>query len=225
MLKKIAFAGSLLLLVMQSHAQTLISPQLFGINAWMPDTIGTSYYNGKLHQNWQKIKASKPQFVRYGGIAVDIQGTTRFQYLRMIDSIRINGMEPIIQVPASTQFQPTVDLPGKAHIAADIVRLLKNLYPTTPIRYFVIGNEPEGPGIYGYGTDYNKAYKVAPYIKQFADSMKAVDSTIKIIAPGLSEYRRSLTDSLLLWGYAHSISGKVPGHIPMPSGIRSCATR
>src|SRR5690349_23112921 len=76
-----------------------IPTQFFGQNAWMPDTIGNVPYYGKLHQQWGKVKESKAQVIRFGGIAPDNHKPTNYQYIKMIDSVRAKGMEPIIQVP------------------------------------------------------------------------------------------------------------------------------
>src|SRR4051812_46490263 len=76
-----------------------ISSHFFGQNAWMPDTIGNVVYNGKLHQQWGNIKNSNASIIRFGGIGADKNMPTNFQYIKMIDSIRANGMEPTIQVP------------------------------------------------------------------------------------------------------------------------------
>ena len=90
----------------RSYSQS-ISEQFFGVNAWMPDTIGNAsacidppcILNGKLHKKWNDVKNSGAKIVRFGGIAPDKNKPTNFQYIRMIDSIRAKGMEPIIQVP------------------------------------------------------------------------------------------------------------------------------
>ena len=79
-------------------AQT-ISPAFFGQNAWMPDSIGQVKYNGQLHDKWQEIGGCGAQTIRFGGIASDQNKPTNYQYIKMIDSIRAKGMEPIIQVP------------------------------------------------------------------------------------------------------------------------------
>src|ERR1700749_4985707 len=75
------------------HAQT-ISSLLYGQNAFMPDTVGTTVMFGKLHYNWQKIEDSKVQIIRYGGADADNKITSNYQYLRIIDSARAHGLEP-----------------------------------------------------------------------------------------------------------------------------------
>jgi hypothetical protein len=131
----------LLTLVKNSFSQT-ISPGVFGQNAWMPDTIGNvnnctdppCIFNGKLYQQWGNIKRSGATMIRYGGTAVDKNIPTNYQYVRMIDSIRANGMEPIIQVPFYNHRYT-------AQQAAAIVQYI-NITKGKNIKYWVIGNEP-----------------------------------------------------------------------------------
>ena len=97
-LKKIFNAG-ILAVGMFTAAQTqaqVIPNTFFGQNAWMPDTIGTQVLGGKLHQNWGAIKDSKAQVIRFGGISADRERPTNYQYIKMIDSVRAKGMEPVI---------------------------------------------------------------------------------------------------------------------------------
>src|SRR5437868_1078370 len=76
-----------------------ISSRFFGENAWMPYAVGNTILGGKLDQHWGDIKNSNASVIRYGGIACDQEMPTHAQYISIIDSIRANGMEPIIEVP------------------------------------------------------------------------------------------------------------------------------
>ncbi len=184
------------------QGQTPIKPYFFGVNAWMPDTIGDvnncasppCIKYGKLHNNWQKVEDSKAQIVRYGGISPDKNKPTNYQYIRMIDSIRANGMEPIIQVPYW-------DGRWSATQAAAIVQYI-NVTRGKGIKYWVIGNEPD----LKYGA--TNASHVAPYIKAFSSAMKAVDSTIKIIGPETAWFNQSIIDGLTQPGGTNDITGK-----------------
>jgi hypothetical protein len=185
----------------QASAQP-ISSTFFGQNAWMPDTIGNAsacnappcYLNGKLHQNWQKVKESKAAVIRFGGIAPDKNRPTNYQYIKMIDSIRVNGMEPIIQVPFHKNDYT-------AQQAAAIVQYI-NVTKGKNIKYWSIGNEPDLE--YGYTT----AAQVAAYIKPFASAMKAVDPSIKIIGPDCAWYNLNILNGLTTPGGANDITGK-----------------
>ena len=96
--KKICIGLFFFLFTSFVFAQT-IPAHFFGENAWMPDTIGATVYYGKLHSQWNNIQSSNASIIRFGGIAPDKDMPTNYQYIRMIDSIRAKGMEPIMQVP------------------------------------------------------------------------------------------------------------------------------
>jgi hypothetical protein len=204
-IRKIVRAGLLMLGLAFSmdkvNAQS-ISPHYFGENAWMPDTIGNAnacteppcIFNGKLHQHWGDIKNSGASIVRFGGIAPDKNMPTHFQYLRMIDSIRANGMEPIMQVPFRMNRYTAAQ-------AADIVHYL-NVEKGRNIKYWIIGNEPN------LGYSYNNASQIAAYIKPFASAMKAVDPSILIIGPEVAWFDAGIIDGLTTPGGPNDITGK-----------------
>ncbi|MDQ3048794.1 MAG: hypothetical protein M3R27_14685, partial [Bacteroidota bacterium] len=167
-----------------------ISAKIFGQNAWMPDTIGNAsacieppcILYGKLHNNWTKIQQSSTSIIRFGGIAPDRNKPTNYQYLRIIDSVRAKGMEPIIQVPFYNYRYTAVQ-------AANIVYYL-NVTKGKNIKYFIIGNEPDLK--YSFTT----AAQVAAYIKPFATAMKNVDPTIQIIGPECAWYNSGILNGL-----------------------------
>jgi hypothetical protein len=189
------FAGVLLSmrLITPTSAQT-ISPYLFGQNAWMPDMIGTINYGGKLHENWKKVKDSKASIVRFGGIAPDNNKPTNSQYIKMIDSIKVNGMEPMMQVPYHNGAYTAQD-------AASIVQYV-NITMGKGVKYWIIGNEPNLD--YGFTT----ASQIAAYIKPFASAMKAIDPSIKIIGPETAWFDKGIIDGLTLPNGPYDITGK-----------------
>src|SRR5437868_3789937 len=81
-----------------SFAQNSVSKLFFGQNAWMPDYIGSVFYNGQLNKNWGNITGSGAGTIRYGGTAVDQNMPTNQQYINIVDSVRAHGMEPMLQV-------------------------------------------------------------------------------------------------------------------------------
>lgn len=184
-----------------SEAQP-ISDHFFGVNAWMPDTIGDvnncadppCIRYGKLHKNWTNIKNSGTTIVRYGGISPDKNIPTKYQYIRMVDSIRSRGMEPIIQVPFFN-YRYT------AQQAADIVEYL-NLTHARNVKYWIIGNEPNL--MYSYTT----AAQIATYFKAFASAMKNVDPSIIIIGPETASFKQTITNGLTNPGGPDDITGK-----------------
>jgi hypothetical protein len=195
---------TLIFLQFKSAVAQTISPLLFGVNAWMPDTIGDvnncqsppCIKYGKLHQNWQKVGDSKASIVRYGGIAPDKNMPTHYQYIRMIDSIRAHGMEPMIQVPFWNYRYSAQD-------AANIVQYV-NVTMGRNIKYWIIANEPN------LSYSYSTASQIAAYFKQFASAMKAVDPGIKIVGPETASFKYTITNGLTTPGGADDITGKDP---------------
>jgi hypothetical protein len=172
-----------------------ISAHFPGINAWMPKQIGSNFYNGKLETKWDAVEASGVKIMRYGGIGVDKHAVpsaaeTRAQYVAMVDAMRLRGIEPVLQVPvrdgAANEVTPQQ--------AADLVRYI-NLDQQKGVKYWSIGNEPNlGADHGGYG--YNTAAPIAAYVKAFSSAMKAVDPTIKILAPETAGFHNTILENL-----------------------------
>ena len=164
------------------NAQQPISTHYFGQNAWMPNAIGSNVIGGKLDQHWGDIKNSYATTVRYGGITADKNMSTNAQYINMIDSIRANGMEPIIQVPFNNnQFT--------AQQAADIVTYI-NITKAKNIKYWIIGNEPD------LGYSYSSSAQIAAYYRPFSSAMKNVDPTILIVGPEIASFNQTIINGL-----------------------------
>ncbi|MBA3971004.1 MAG: T9SS type A sorting domain-containing protein [Bacteroidetes bacterium] len=147
-----------------------------------------------MHKNWNNIKLSNASIIRFGGIAPDRNMPTNFQYIRMIDSIRANGMEPVIQVPFDANRYTAAQ-------AANIVNYL-NVVKGKNIKYWIIANEPN----LGYG--YTTPGQIANYFKPFASAMKAVDPNILIVGPEIAWFDQSIIDGLTNPGGPHDITGK-----------------
>jgi subtilase family serine protease len=200
-LMKLCLLAIVFLAALTGRAQS-IPQNFFGVNAWMPDTIGNAsacvsqpcILYGKLHNNWQKVKQSKMQIVRFGGIAPDKNRPTNYQYIKMVDSIRNNGMEPVIQVPYFNGYY-------SASQAASIVQYI-NVTKGRNVKYWIIGNEPN------LVYNYTNASQVAGYIKPFASAMKAVDPSILIIGPEFAGFQKTVTDDLTNPGGTNDITGR-----------------
>jgi len=171
-----------------------ISSHFFGQNAWMPDSIGSTPYYGKLHQQWGNIKNSNASVIRFGGIGADRNMPTNFQYIKMIDSIRANGMEPTIQVPFDKWH-------WTAQQAADIVKFI-NVTMGRHVKYWSIGNEPD------LGYAYTTAAQIAAYTKSFATAMKNVDPSILIMGPETAWYNTNIINGLTTPNGPDDITGK-----------------
>lgn len=172
----------------------IIPTHYFGQNAWMPYAVGQRILGGKLDQHWGAIRDSKAALIRYGGISSDRDMPTNAQYIGIIDSIRANGMEPIIQVPF-------YNYKYTAQQAADIVTYI-NVTMGRNIKYWVIGNEPDLS--YGYTT----AAQIAAYIKPFSSAMKNVDPSIMIIGPEIASFNKAIIDGLTTPGGPSDVTGK-----------------
>ena len=199
-LKKLSIA-IILLFSIKLQAQT-ISNHFFGQNAWMPDTIGNAsncieppcILYGKLNTQWGNIRDSKASIIRFGGIASDKNMPTDYQYIKMIDSIRANGMEPIIQVPFRN-YRYT------AQQAADIVKFI-NITSHKNIKYWIIGNEPD------LGYSYTTAGQIAAYIRTFSSAMKVIDPSILIIGPECASFNQTIMSGLTTPNGPDDITGK-----------------
>jgi hypothetical protein len=195
--RKIVHASLLALglyLNFDAAAQQPIASNFFGQNAWMPDTIGSAVLGGKLHQTWGAIAESKASIIRFGGITADDNKPTNYQYIKMIDSIRAKGMEPVIQVPYHK---------GKytAQQAADIVKYV-NVTKGKNVKYWIIGNEPD------LEYQYTTAAQVANYFKPFSSAMKAADPNIAIVGPETAWFNQAIIDGLTTPGGPNDITGR-----------------
>lgn len=193
-----------------SYAQTIPS-NFFSQNAWMPDTIGSTPYYGELHSSWNNVKQSKAKLMRYGGIASDFEVPSTYQYLRIVDSIRAKGMEPILQLSygnGDINIDTTATLPIFRYI---------NITMNRKVKYWSIGNEPDNE----YSANNKTAAAICAYIKRYALAMKKIDSSIRIIAPDfayLAVYTNSVADSLTTPGGASNIVGLIPAGNGIASG-------
>ncbi len=224
-MKKIKLSLFLLLLNgVTLNAQINIDPAIFGQNAWFYN-IANPLPND-LDTYWPDVKASGVTYVRIGGIGANFDPLYNFtgtsitpspKLKHLIDQIRTNGMEPIIQVG----YNPVCGTRGtlgsvspsspndQATIAGNLVDYFNNpvtgQYKTNPIKYWIIANEPDliknctpnTPS--GYGWDGNTptaactttaacANLLSGYIKDFSTAMKGKDKTIKIIAPEFASF-------------------------------------
>lgn len=184
-------------------AQTNITSLFYGVNAWMPDSIGSTRYYGKLHTYWQTVKTAAPRLVRLGGIAADQNFYTNYQLIKNIDSIRNIGAEPLVQIPLWAGAQSTTN-------AANIVQYLNVTY-NRKIKYFSIGNEPNlvyNDASHGFTSGSYTPPQYADHVKAFSAAMKAIDPAIQILAGELAWYDYTWVNQLL--GGAADLTGKNP---------------
>ncbi len=179
-----------------------ISTHFFGENAWMPDTIGNytacaeppCLLNGQLNKQWGNIKNSNASIIRFGGISADQNMPTNYQYIRIIDSIRANGMEPVIQVPFDN-FRYT------AQQAAAIVSYI-NVKMAEKIKYWIIANEPD------QSYSYTSSAEIAKYFRPFASAMKKIDPSILIIGPEVAWFNQPILTGITTPNGPDDLTGK-----------------
>lgn len=173
-----------------------ISPHFAGMNAWMPEAVGSQNYGGHLEDYWGDVVESGLKIMRYGGSAVDKYAEpsttlTRDQYVALVQAMRADGIEPVLQVPVCAACSTTHDFQEAAALVTYI-----NQTRGLGVKYWSIGNEPDLPldkhGNYGY----TKPSQVAAYVMQFASAMKAADPDIKIIAPETAWYDSAIINGL-----------------------------
>src|ERR1035437_2934295 len=187
------FALSLLFSAISVSAQT-ISNHFFGQNAWMPYAVGGTILGGQLDKHWGDIKNSNASIIRYGGIAADKDMPTDAQYISVSDSMRANGLEPIIQVPSYNNRYT-------AQQAADIVTYI-NVSKERHIKYWIIGNEPE------FSYSFTTSAQIANYFRPFASAMKSVDPSILIVGPECAEFNQNIINGLTTPNGPDDITGK-----------------
>lgn len=234
-------ALSLICICLPTKAQIQISPYLMSQNGWMPyqlgggttphdsltcpgltaqfgiDTISCKLY-GNIDSLWSDISVSNVKLVRYGGTAADQNKPNLEHYLDFVDSVRVHGMEPILQIPVNygesglggTEEYDTL-------FAKEVVNHINGFPNSRNVKYWSIGNEPdlETPSGYNYGA-HTDAILIANYIKDFSKAMRrAVPSVpIKIIGPELANWKcepsytkKKLVDSLVIPGQRCDITG------------------
>ncbi|MBI2720943.1 MAG: T9SS type A sorting domain-containing protein [Bacteroidetes bacterium] len=190
---------SLLLVISLFKAQTTPA-EFFGVNSWMPDSVKNTFLNGKVHKSWAAVKNSNVKLVRFGGTLLNDSLAKTHQYLKMVDSIRNRGMEPILQVPYVANVLDSAT-------ARALVKYI-NTSKGRKVKYWVIGNEPT-----------LNAIAISSYIKRMASAMKNQDPTIKIIGPGLKympgdqyDPARAIIDSLCSLSGSYNIMGSISGY-------------
>jgi hypothetical protein len=197
-------------------AGTPVSPYFFGINAWMPETIGSKNYGGLLVTTqtapiWTTIQNSGVKIMRYGGHGVDEQAnpdsaTVRAQYVAMIDAMRVKGITPAVQVPVLGGYWTSTQ-------AANLVRYINyangvsGTHSDRWVKYWIIGNEPN-LGNTGYGESGYSHLAIAQYLRDFSIAMKTADPQIKIIGPELAWYDANIMTPLTTCGGGSDITGR-----------------
>jgi hypothetical protein len=160
-MKKIILFTSLFVLCLFTVNSQQVSPNLYGQNYWLSN--GDENRQGFLHLLWPKVKESGVQTIRIGGNLYNHQFPDNMKLLMMVDSIKMTGAEPLLQVPYNYTFQQTVNL----------VKFLNNANKRG-VKYWSIGNEPSLEKV---KIKIEDSYT---YLKTIASAIKSVDPNLKI---------------------------------------------
>lgn len=181
-MKKFTFLSIVAFLFLSNlcYSQLQIPGKFYGINYWMPDTIGTVFYNGFVQTPAIKTKVQncKPGIIRVGGNGFDTDGNIFYHYYKACSTVVALGGEPLVQIPVKYgNFTFTVAQ------AKSLVLYLRS--QGLKIKYFSVGNEYDL-----YPFPYNRIDSVSAIVKRFSHSIKtaytnAKDSTL-IVAPSVS---------------------------------------
>ncbi|MDQ3110806.1 MAG: T9SS type A sorting domain-containing protein [Bacteroidota bacterium] len=184
--------------------QIPVKDGVFGQNAWYYNAAENPYPT-YLDNLLPDVATGGVKYVRIGGIGPNFtplyswSGTTITSVTKLshlIDEIRLNGMEPIIQVgyspPALGCTWSGVSMTDQAIIAGNLVNQINNIsYSGSKVVNWIIANEPDlnasCSGGFGYSGS-TDAGNIAAYIRAFSTQMKNADPNIKIIGPELASF-------------------------------------
>jgi hypothetical protein len=176
-----------------AYAQTSLE-SFYGINHWMPYTIGSQTYGGYVNYSpiQNLVRNAGTRWYRIGGNSYDGHGydvstmANSYQiYTSAIASIRAvnSNAQILVQLP----FKPNVNSPNTI-TPSDFATMVTNITTAYPdVLYFAIGNEwdfyKDGNGDPKYS--YNE---IADNIRDYALAMKSANPSIKIVAPALTRF-------------------------------------
>jgi hypothetical protein len=183
-------------LLRPSTAFLLLFPTLLLARPISPYLVGQNLWNGLVQNQgadrlWGALRDGGFGVVRIGGIHYEENMPGTETYLRMVDSIKSIGAEPLVQVS-------TLETPQHA---ADLVRAL-NLTHRRNVKFWSIGNEPTC----GKAAGAAEVAAIAASIRARASAMKAVDPSIRIAVGEECYWRPELYDPLL--GGAQDVAGR-----------------
>lgn len=156
------------------------SPVFQGVNYWS----WVVSYGNQVAGTEQLIGALKPHLMRLGGTNADNSSPEAFSNTVIETAVtyaRAIGAEPLVQVPVLKDAGGNVPT---AQTAAAIVQYL-NVTKSLGVKYFSIGNEPDIYADNGHLASYSADLNCQTFAA-FADAMKQVDPTIKIVGPDFS---------------------------------------
>jgi hypothetical protein len=231
------FTAILFILLLSLKSQTQIPPSFFGLNYWFTNYTGAPFTGSLITTFSPSVKtrnaATDSKLMRVGGTAYNLYfpGTnpnpvypststgpnsivTPAGYVKIVDDVRANGFEPMIQVPYDDRSK-VKGLEEQAADAAAIVRAV-NIIHKRKVKYWIISNEPTNDqgALAGYADPLSLSGNrlVSTYLKKYSVEMKKVDPSISVIGPELTSTYMAGLSALFADPGTSSIS--VTGTIP-----------
>jgi hypothetical protein len=153
-------------------SQVNIPSNFYGLNFWMPDTIGSLVPNGKFDLIWasspNEVTNSQIKLVRFGGTDFDRVFPSDHDFKSFVLKCRGYGLEPLIQIPfvynlipyttSANQYigqslnqsinwvlDPSKQYQSTGNSYKARVQTLVNLLKVSPynVKYWCISNEPD----------------------------------------------------------------------------------
>jgi hypothetical protein len=224
--KTLFITFSLLLLncsLFQLKAQTVIPPGFFGLNGWMPDKIGSATspgptmtiptgtnLGGQLYNFTTTALSTSTagigvKMLRYGGIAHDLNLPTVSQYTTFVAMCNSLSITPVVQLSFSNYYWQTGPSYNATVAITNATSAISSLVTTLSgapynVKYFSIGNEPDG--YTGYPYYIPSTYSISPatlnyYTKALSDVVKTVNPNAIVIASDISFMQTNYLNGLI----------------------------
>jgi len=196
------------------YSQQQIPSKFYGLNYWMPDTIGSTYYNGHVQGPVivSKVQNVKPGIIRIGGNGYD-DGNIFSQYLKACSTVVAMGGEPMVQIPIRNNNFGFTPAQAKALV------VFLNVTNGLQIKYFSIGNEWEL-----YPSPYKRLDTIANRFKRFSAEIKTAypnaKNEILVVGPSPSWFGAQDANNLRL---LDSLVGNPNGQYDITGPINAIA--
>lgn len=164
------------------------SPYVFGVNAFPSNAMtsqdgasGFMLYDNAMQKSLDSMGMTMMRFP--GGSWGEQHSVSLDQLDAFLRLAKQSGAQPMIQARLQGGSpQQAAELVSYTNKANSPLRVGRASTPAMPVKYWVIGNEPDL---------ISTSYTVADYVRDFiayATAMKAVDPTIQILGPEISQY-------------------------------------
>ncbi|MEO5725749.1 MAG: hypothetical protein ABI134_05890, partial [Byssovorax sp.] len=170
----------------QLHPSVPISPTLYGQNYWNPGAITPAVM--------KVAGASGVKLIRIGGIGFNNVASAA------------NAEKWIKQIRDNTDAQPMVQVSNHGPDAATEAKQLVNALKKYDVKFWEIGNEPDGEW---KGSKDQRAAHVENYTKAIAKAMREADPDIKIYGPAMTYFDEDYYERWI--GGQNDITGKIAG--------------